>query len=251
MSIKETIRQEIERLIGSVNEKQDANPAMPKYRWHMYEGMKEAFMDMKDFIDSLPECEETAKISPEKYEEELNEEIQGFIDEYGYERGEDKILIAIVARHFVEWAKHKESLQVPETCKENQDSFTSLEEAAEEYALLFDDGTRWKDGGKYKGFIAGAEWQKEQMYKQAEKSLLKKSNGEYLLEDLVAHDIGFHNGRKIGAEEARKQMMKDAVEGFIFQSEEYYPKELVAQYNGELKHGDKVKIIILPSNDAD
>ena len=109
--------------------------------------------------DSLPECEETAKISPEKYEEELNEEIQGFIDEYGYERGEDKILIAIVARHFVEWAKHKESLQVPETCKENQDSFTSLEEAADEYA---GDSTGFIDMTAYNAFIAGAEWQKEQ-----------------------------------------------------------------------------------------
>lgn len=55
MSNIEKIRQEIERRIGSVNEKQDANPAMPKYRWHMFEGMKEAFLDMKYFIDSLPE----------------------------------------------------------------------------------------------------------------------------------------------------------------------------------------------------
>lgn len=55
MSDIEKICQEIERRIGSVNEKQDANPAMPKYRWHMYEGMKEAFLDMKYFIDSLPE----------------------------------------------------------------------------------------------------------------------------------------------------------------------------------------------------
>ena len=47
------------------------------------------------------------------------------------------------------------------------------------------------------------------------------------------------------AEWQKEQMMKEAVEGFIFQSEDYYPKELVAQYNGELKHGDKVKIIIV------
>ena len=134
MSSIEKIRQEIERRITDNTF-----------------GAKLELIDLLAFIDSLPECEETAKIPTEKYEEELNEEIQGFIDEYGYERGEDKILIAIVARHF-------------------------------------------------------AEWQKE-------------------------------------------QMMKDAVEGFIFQSEDYYPKELVAQYNGELKHGDKVKIIIVKQDD--
>lgn len=41
------------------------------------------------------------------------------------------------------------------------------------------------------------------------------------------------------------KMKADAVEGFIFQSEDYYPKELVARYDGELKHGDKVRIIIV------
>jgi hypothetical protein len=34
--------------------------------------------------------------------EGLNDEIKKFIEEYGYERGNDKLLIAIVARHFYE-----------------------------------------------------------------------------------------------------------------------------------------------------
>ncbi|MBO7509973.1 MAG: hypothetical protein J6T35_02210 [Bacteroidales bacterium] len=42
-----------------------------------------------------------------------------------------------------------------------------LDEAAEEYARLDDEGV-WKDGGKYKGFIAGAEWQKVQDQKTIE-----------------------------------------------------------------------------------
>ena len=42
-----------------------------------------------------------------------------------------------------------------------------------------------------------------------------------------------------------EQMMKDAVEGLIFQSEDYYPKELIARYNGKLQSGDKVRIIIV------
>ena len=41
-----------------------------------------------------------------------------------------------------------------------------LEEAANEYAILDEEG-KWKDGGKYKGFIAGSKWQKEQMMKDA------------------------------------------------------------------------------------
>ena len=40
---------------------------------------------------------------------------------------------------------------------------SDLEEAAKEYALLFADGSKWMDDGKYKGFIAGANWQKEQL----------------------------------------------------------------------------------------
>lgn len=39
--------------------------------------------------------------------EGLEEEIKKYIEEYGYERGEDKLLIAIVARHFAEWQKAK------------------------------------------------------------------------------------------------------------------------------------------------
>ena len=37
--------------------------------------------------------------------EGLNDEIKKFIEEYGYERGNDKLLIAIVARHFFELGK--------------------------------------------------------------------------------------------------------------------------------------------------
>ena len=37
-----------------------------------------------------------------------------------------------------------------------------LEEAAEEYARLDEEG-KWKDGGKYKGFIAGAKWMSKRM----------------------------------------------------------------------------------------
>lgn len=108
MSNIEKIRQEIERRIGSVNEKQDANPAMPKYRWYMYEGMKEAFIDMKYFIDSLPE---------EKPSEDLEEAVENYIAPIENDEGLDYINF---------------------------------------------NGKDIKDA-----FIAGAEWQKEQMMKDA------------------------------------------------------------------------------------
>ena len=41
----------------------------------------------------------------EQPEVDLNDEIKKFIEEYGYERGKDKLLIAIVARHFFELGK--------------------------------------------------------------------------------------------------------------------------------------------------
>ena len=60
----------------------------------------------------------------------------------------------------------KDSLQVQETCKENQDSFTSLEEAAEDSWVLYE--YRETPQGLYSscyrdGFIAGAKWMESQM----------------------------------------------------------------------------------------
>lgn len=100
MSNIEKIRQEIERRKEELEKDKYINIDAKACR-------HSELKFLERFIDSLPECEETAKIPTEKYEEELNEEIQGFIDEYGYERGEDKILIAIVARHFAEWQKEQ------------------------------------------------------------------------------------------------------------------------------------------------
>lgn len=61
-------------------------------------GELSAYQEILNIIDSLPE---------EKPSEDLNNEIKKFIEEYGYERGEDKLLIAIVARHFANWQKEQ------------------------------------------------------------------------------------------------------------------------------------------------
>lgn len=106
-----------------------------------------------------------------------------------------------------------------------------LEEAAEElfetieiqeHENIFEDTFK-------KIFIAGAEW-------------MRKKDVEDMYMSDNRHFLKCYEQGKV---DMRVEMMKDAVEGFIFQSEDYYPKELVAQYNGELKHGDKVKIIIV------
>lgn len=80
---------------------------------------------------------------------------------------------------------YKDSLQVHETCKENTDSFTSLEEAAEEYAIPFND-TTYGCEYSYKGFIAGAKWHAKQLLK-----------GSPLPEDTVLFQKGVEEGRRL------------------------------------------------------
>lgn len=51
---------------------------------------------------------------PMDLDEELNDEIKKYIEEYGYEKGADKLLIAIVARHFAEWQKEQNEKDLSE-----------------------------------------------------------------------------------------------------------------------------------------
>lgn len=92
MSNIEKIRQEIERL------KAENRNIRCQHNENYCIGYDDAFNDLLPVIDSLPE---------EKLSEDLNDEIKKFIEEYGYERDEDKLLIAIVARHFAEWQKEQ------------------------------------------------------------------------------------------------------------------------------------------------
>ena len=97
-----------------------------------------------------------------------------------------------------------DSLQVQESCKENAESFTSLEEAAEElfetieiqeHENIFEDTFK-------KIFIAGAEWQRVQ-----DEPYMKRNNLEL--------SLMLENARKGGILEGKAEMMKDAVEGEI------------------------------------
>jgi len=118
----------------------------------------------------------------------------------------------------------KESLHIPETCKENQDSLT-LDEAAEEYSegiIGREDAFMCKAA-----FIAGAEWQEKQ--------------------DEVEKNLKYLYGMDEGARIMKEQMMEDAVEGEIM-TNGFYPYEprIVASYpNCPYAFGNKVKLIIV------
>lgn len=110
-----------------------------------------------------------------------------------------------------------------------------LEEAAEKHIQKVRDaaghpGWEWETQDVSDAFKAGAEWQAEKWDKETSKLLQAVRQTAYI------YGWGDH----------RERMLKDAVEGFIFQSADYYPKQLIAGYDGELGMGDKVKIVIIP-----
>ena len=100
-------------------------------------------------------------------------ELQGFLDSFGADYfGTGKW------QKFHDWLeKQKESLHAHETCKENTDSFTSLEEAAQEYAIPFND-TTYGCEYSYKGFIAGAKWMESKMTLPADTVIFMKGVAE-------------------------------------------------------------------------
>lgn len=98
----EKIRQEIERRKVQYYEREmkawDDNGEYGDEDCYFYQGQRKACEGLLLFLDTLSE---------EPDNEDLNDEIKKFIEEYGYERGEDKLLIAIVARHFANWQKQQ------------------------------------------------------------------------------------------------------------------------------------------------
>ena len=129
----------------------------------------------------------------------------------------------------------KDSLQVLETCKEDTDSFASLEEAANDSWVLYE--YRETPQGLYSscyldGFIAGAKWQANQLLK-----------GSPLPEDTVLFQKGVEEGKRL--------MMEDAVEGEIGY---WNQRGLSIRFDKSLEKlgydmDTKVKIIIIKDND--
>ena len=180
------IRAEIERRLNEITIK--AGEARPRLH-----GKRQAYLDVLGIIDSLPEEKPSKSL-----EEELNKWRHIHFDG---ERDGDFSGEWLKRKTQLKFAQHFYKLGQASVPMPEEQPSKDLEEAAEEYARLDEDGF-WQDGGKYKGFIAGAKWQK-------------------------------------------RQMLEDAVDGIIYQPAEHYFVEVSPRYTGELKHGDKVKIIII------
>lgn len=105
-----------------------------------------------------------------------------------------------------------------------------LEEAAEKFAHLYDNGTC--DGIAQDCFIAGAKWQMEQMM------------DEWLQDRNECFWHGVNEGKKV----MEKQMMKDAVECIVTTNLANRPVIYLDQLKG-FQYGDKVRIIIVKEDE--
>jgi len=220
----------LERFIDSLPKAQPSEDLEKEIERVWDELMQPKFMDFYAFADfarhfaqwGTEHFREPTKKIAEDLEEETPEPYTGKYDE------------AYIQEKIAKATKSWEGVNVDKMLAEcrgyDEQPDKSLEEAAEEYT----DGKSWAKENYLTPYIreafnAGAKWQKEQM----EERWLKDREGCFW--------DGVEEGKKV----MKEQMMKGAVEGFIFQSADYYPKELIARYEGDLKMGDKVKLIIV------
>ena len=117
---------------------------------------------------------------------------------------------------------------------------TTLEEAAENFAVSYDQGTC--DGIAQDCFIAGAEWQEKHL------DTVKANTLEELIEYLSKRfDVSYAKLARIVVKTAKwqkQQMLKDAMDGMITCANlnRYI---LVPKLDESLTYGKKVKIIIV------
>lgn len=128
-----------------------------------------------------------------------------------------------------------------ETCKENTDSFTCLEEAAQAYVcyLVLSGKTISSTISQLRevtgdAFIAGAEW-------------MRKKDVEDMYMSDNRHFLKCYEQGKV---DMRVEMMKDAVEGEVYKFGDIaYVKESnnadLTKYLSKFDNGDKVKIIVI------
>ncbi len=172
-----------------------------------------------------------------------------------------------------EWQKEQESLHIPESYKENADSFTNdLEKAADEYGS---DGTGFIDMTAFRAFKAGAKWQKEQFEKNRLAACDAQTAEEYERETAFATEIiekehrsptfndAINYGMRLqkeqddkelsdlltiahlqGADQMKEQMMKGAEECELYWDGDFLAIDLNMRALGYSER-DKVKIIII------
>ena len=184
----------------------------------------------------------------------------------------------------IDWYKEicKKSLQVSETCKENPDSFTGLEEAAEQGANKYyaDNGyspfPNTEKSAFMSGFIAGAEWKDgfthHEINESLAESVARQMEDDGDVDDFVRRGIDdivlkyaelgakwqaerLLKGSPMpedtvifqkGIEEGKRLMMEDAVECDVIvpiYDGNVWSAEI--KIPGTYKIGDKVKIIIV------
>ena len=173
MSNTEKIRQEIERLKKILEEStyylDNSQQAL---------GYSFALDDFDTFIDSLPEetsyvydtneltptpsvnIEDVARVQFASHAHVFDRKRKAVFD---WEQFKEVVGIfyGFGKRDSLPEETCKDSLQVQETCKENADSFTGLEEAADKYAS--DGSIGFIDMTAYNAFIDGAKWQAKQL----------------------------------------------------------------------------------------
>lgn len=213
MNTIEAIRNEIKRL-EEIHERNLKKP-MERGRIGFAHGVVECCDRILSFIDSLPE-----EPAPKGYDEAyLNE---------------------CIAKASKTWEGVDVDKYMDEVRGNLPKSSDSLEEAAEKYEeehtyQRYDGGglTPEYNATLAEAFLAGAEWQKEQM----------------MDEWLKDRDGCFWDGVEEGKQAMKEQMMKEAVEGTVhnFSSNKPHPTVLVDAKG--FNQGDKVRIIIVKEDE--
>jgi len=99
-----------------------------------------------------------------KDKEKMFLDLNGVLVKFWIEQGRpDKEVKVELLERMLHWYKEMGYIVQDNLENSTETIGDDLEEAAKQYALLFADGSKWMDDGKYRGFIAGANWQKEQL----------------------------------------------------------------------------------------
>lgn len=160
----EKIRAEIERHLNSAIEHQNANPDMPKHKWYLYEGAKELCTDLLGYLDDTFSEEFTsseydyARVDLSKFDDDIREYGEGFCEDMPkpYWDGVYEVL-----REMRKWGKLVKNIY--------EEPDKTLEEAALSYVknkYNFSSELVYNNIGT-DDFKAGAEWQREDMMKDA------------------------------------------------------------------------------------
>ena len=154
MDIKQQIRREIERLIDDLGEQIDVY-----------------LEDLLAFVDSLPE---------EKPSEDLEREVELYIETERYFPDDEKPIVMEIARHFAEWQKAKMKEQIDKKVEFYKKSWYEEGKIAGKYEGL-------KDDEKYQ---QGLHDGKEELMREAVEAKIYGKDEQWIESELLEHPIG-------------------------------------------------------------